>query len=292
MRLLLLSVFAIAACAQPVLGQPTSAPLRLATWNLEHLAEYNGSGCRPRTDADYAAMRAYVDLVDADIIAFQEVENEAAAERVFDPAKYEIVIERRVGSGRRTECRGMPGQFMNRQATGFAVRRGITFQRHADFTDLQAGGPDLRSAVDITLQPPGGEPIRLLSIHLKSGCFEGTSRGDCPRLFRQIPILERWIDARARAEERFAVMGDFNRWLGVSGDPVWAEWDDADPPNADLTLVSGDEGATCDRRYPHFIDNVVVDRLTAPAISGFHEWTHVGPMLSDHCLVSVEIAPS
>lgn len=87
-------------------------------------------------------------------------------------------------------------------------------------------------------------------------------------------------------------MGDFNRRLAVSGDTVWAEWDDADPRNADLTLASGDERAECDRRYPHFIDNVVVDRLMAPAISGFHEWTHVGPMLSDHCLVSVEIAPS
>ena len=57
-----------------------AATLTLASWNMEHLAEANGSGCRPRTDADYAAMRAYVDALAADVIAFQEVESKAAAE--------------------------------------------------------------------------------------------------------------------------------------------------------------------------------------------------------------------
>jgi len=31
--------------------------LRLATWNLEHLAADTGAGCRPRSDADYAHLR-------------------------------------------------------------------------------------------------------------------------------------------------------------------------------------------------------------------------------------------
>ena len=57
---------------------------------MEHLAERNGSGCRPRTDADYAAMRMYVAGLDPDVIAIQEVESKAAAERVFDPATYTV----------------------------------------------------------------------------------------------------------------------------------------------------------------------------------------------------------
>lgn len=60
----------------------TAGTITLAAWNMEHLAEANGSGCRPRTDADYAAMRAYVADLNADVIAFQEVESKAAAERV------------------------------------------------------------------------------------------------------------------------------------------------------------------------------------------------------------------
>ena len=74
--------------------------ITLASWNMEHLAERNGSGCRPRTDADYAAMRAYVDKLAADVIAFQEVESQAAAERVFGPSVYTIEIAQRIGTTR------------------------------------------------------------------------------------------------------------------------------------------------------------------------------------------------
>lgn len=79
--------------------RPASGPtLTLVAWNMEHLAEADGSGCRPRTEADYAAMRGYVTGLGADVIAFQEVESRAAAERVFDPAIYTVVTEERVGT--------------------------------------------------------------------------------------------------------------------------------------------------------------------------------------------------
>lgn len=101
--LVALALFAGACTGTPSPGtSPTAGPsLKLASWNLEHLAERNGSGCRPRSDADYAAMRAYVEDLGADLIAFQEVESQAAAERVFDPAVYTVVIEDRVGTNRR-----------------------------------------------------------------------------------------------------------------------------------------------------------------------------------------------
>jgi endonuclease/exonuclease/phosphatase family metal-dependent hydrolase len=256
---------------------------------MEHLAEANGSGCRPRTNADYVAMRAYIDAVDADVIAFQEVETAAAAARVFDPERYQIVIEGRVDAPGGPACNNnQPGQNLNRQATGFAIRRGIAFDRNPDFTALQGGNPNMRSGVDITLRPTNGAPIRLLSVHLKSGCFSGNapSNEDCPILFRQVPELERWIDARAAAGEGFAVLGDFNRRLAIVGDVVWAEWDDGVPPNAALALAAGDAPPRCDARYSS-VDHIVLDRSAAQRAGAFREWTYSGVHLSDHCAISV-----
>lgn len=286
---------ALSACAPtqttpPSIAAPAPAPpLTIASWNLEHLAEHDGAGCRARNEPDYAAMRAYAEAINADVIAFQEVENEAAAERVFDPTRYQIIIEARPGSGRRTACSDRPDAFMTRQAVGFAVRRDLNVTRFADVTALQAGGQDLRSGVDIAVNRPGTAPLRLLVVHLKSGCFEGAARTDCPRLFEQIPIVEAWIDARAREGVRFGVLGDFNRRLALPGDSVWADWDDGEPAGADLALAAGAVEPHCDPRYHDFIDHIVLDQRAARSATGFREWPFPGPRLSDHCALSVRL---
>ena len=69
--------------------------LKIASWNMEHLAERDGEGCSPRTEADYARLRDHAAALNADVIAFQEVQNKAAAERVFDPALYDVVMSSR-----------------------------------------------------------------------------------------------------------------------------------------------------------------------------------------------------
>ena len=218
-----LALFAGACTGTPTPTSTAGPTIKLAAWNMEHLAESNGSGCRPRTDADYAAMRAYVEDLGADVIAIQEVESQAAAERVFDPAIYTVVIEDRVGTDRGGECRGQPGLTINAQRTGFAVRKGIPFDRQSDFTAVQVGNPDLRSGVDLIVRPRGGQPIRVLSVHLKSGCSSGDRNEACPVLFQQVPVLERWIDQRAAEGVRFAILGDFNRRFGMPADTVWAD---------------------------------------------------------------------
>ncbi len=266
-----------------------ASTITLAAWNMEHLAERNDSGCRPRTDADYAAMRAYVDALAADVVAFQEVESRAAAERVFDPARYTIEIEQRVGTGRKGECGGRPGLTFNAQRTGFAIRKGIAFDRQPDFTEVQVGNPDLRSGVDVIVRPAGGTPIRLLSVHLKAGCSSGDKNEACPVLFRQVPVMERWIDARATEGTRFAVLGDFNRRLVMPADTVWAEWDDASPANADLSRASGDQSARCNPRYRDFIDYIVLDRRAAADLLAFDEKTFDADALSDHCAVAARL---
>ena len=265
------------------------ATLTLASWNMEHLAEANGSGCRPRTDADYAAMRTYVDALGADVIAFQEVESKAAAERVFDPARYAIEIEQRTGSGRKGECRGRAGLTINAQRTGFAIRKGLAFERQPDATDIQIGDADLRSGVDLIVRPAGGTPVRVLSVHLKAGCTAGDKNEACPVLFQQVPVLERWIDRRAAEGVRFAVLGDFNRRLVLPDDAVWADWDDASPANADLARASGDQSARCNPRYKDFIDYIVLDRGATAGLQTFEESTFAGESLSDHCAISARL---
>lgn len=169
---------ALAGCATV---PPASVDaVTVASWNLEHLAEANGSGCRPRQDSDYTALRAHATSLNADIIAFQEVESVAGAERVFDPTVYAIVMEERPGTpNSKPPCNGAPQLHLNRQATGFAVRKSLRIDRHPDLTTLQDGDPNLRSAVDITVSRKGRQPIRLLSVHLKSGCAGGTQGSSC-----------------------------------------------------------------------------------------------------------------
>ncbi len=257
---------------------------------MEHLAERNGSGCRPRSDADYEGMRAYAAGLGADVIAFQEVESQAAAERVFDPAIYTVEIEDRIGTNRGGFCRGNEGLTINAQRTGFAVRKGITFDRQPDFTAVQVGNPDLRSGVDLIIRPRGGEPLRVLSVHLKSGCSSGASNEACAVLFHQAPVMERWIDQRAAEGVRFAVLGDFNRRLAMPADSVWTDWDDALPPDADLALASADQPARCNPRYRDFIDFIVLDRRAAADLRWFEEKIFEGEGLSDHCAILTSLS--
>lgn len=286
---LALCLLATACTAPQARPDAPAATLTLASWNMEHLAEHNGTGCRPRTDADYAAMRAYADALQADVIAFQEVESRAAAERVFDPARYTVVIEDRVGSGRNGPCAGDPAHTLRAQRTGFAIRKTLAFTRQPDLTDLQLGSPDLRSGVDVVVRPAGGTPIRLLSVHLKSGCSAGNRNEACTTFFQQVPVLERWIDARAAEPLRFAVLGDFNRRLALPDDAAWAEWDDGNPANADLADAAGGQPARCNPRYRDFIDHIVLDRRATPALMQFQEVTYSGAPLSDHCAIRARL---
>jgi endonuclease/exonuclease/phosphatase family metal-dependent hydrolase len=219
----------------------------------------------------------------------QEVESQAAAERVFDPARYTVVIERRVGTGRKGECGSRPGLTVNAQRTGFAIRKGLPFERQPDVTEIQVGNPDLRSGVDLVVRPARGTPVRVLSVHLKAGCTAGDRNEACPVLFQQVPVLERWIDRRADEGMRFAVLGDFNRRLAMPGDAVWADWDDAAPANADLARAAGEQSARCNPRYKDFIDHIVLDQRAAADLLAFEEATYTGESLSDHCAIAARL---
>lgn len=257
--------------------------LKVATWNLEWLNAESGSGTVRRTDADYARLRQYAERLAADVIAVQEVDGEEALRRVFDDAVYDYHVA------------SQPGV----QRTGFAYRSSLRVTRNPDYDALDVGG--VRVGTDLTVLV-NGRSLRLLSVHLKSGCFDeplSTAGNDCTKLAAQLPLLEQWVDARAAANEPFVVLGDFNRRMRT-GEAFYSELDDGDPENADLTLVTDGRTSRCwGGEYAQFIDHIVVSRDAAP-------WLVAGTFaqrdydaadatfkatLSDHCPLVVSIAP-
>jgi endonuclease/exonuclease/phosphatase family metal-dependent hydrolase len=96
----------------------------------------------------------------------------------------------------------------------------------------------------------------------------------------------------------FIVLGDFNRRFTQPHDQVWADLDDGDPANADLTALTQDMPITGrDNTFPGFIDHIVVDRRVLPWVdrTSFRQVTYrqadtaVWDQLSDHCPVLVEL---
>ncbi|MDQ3481865.1 MAG: endonuclease/exonuclease/phosphatase, partial [Pseudomonadota bacterium] len=178
---------------------------------------------------------------------------------------------------------------------GFAIRKGIRFRRNPDVAALGLGNPDLRWGVDVTLDLR--RPIRLLSVHLKSGCNSGRDAADrdCAVLFEQLPALESWIDARARAGEHFAVLGDWNRRTALAGDEFFRTISDDDPPGGRLVMADAGRRATCIARYPDFIDHIAVgERAVGRIVPGsFVEYTFEGlaeeEHPSDHCPSLIEL---
>ncbi len=252
-------------------------PLKLATWNIENL--------RQGSNKDYLSLQDYVKDLEADVIALQEVDGKAAAQQVFDSEDYNFYFSRR----------------NNPQRTGFAVRKGINVVQNPDYKALNVSG-GLRYGTDLTISTDT-EKIRLLSIHLKSGCFSkpldglGSGRGACDKLSRQVPILENWIDTRANEEIAFAVMGDFNRRLNLAGDDLWSEIDDGIPANADLTKVTEGKISNCfNGQYPQYIDHIVLDKRATGWLdpSSFDQELYGQPIenqrrLSDHCAIAVTV---
>ncbi len=295
--------------------------LKVATWNLQWLmttgtfdglasgcqTEYQGGERRAipcdivaplersmrRTDADFARLRYYARQLDADVIALQEVDGPSAAELVFPGYAFCFTGRTHV------------------QNVGFAIRHGIDFDC-ADYAALGLPSSNVRWAADLTLYPGSAREVRLLSIHLKSGCPRQvlTNRKDeCRQLAEQVPVLERWIDARASEGVPFAVLGDFNRRFEVERPAarnargrlvaMWPELDDGDPPEADLTNATWDRpyiGCHSRERYRSYIDHIVLSRtLAARAVPASLErvvYTDSDVArfrMSDHCPLAVTL---
>jgi endonuclease/exonuclease/phosphatase family metal-dependent hydrolase len=153
------------------------------------------------------------------------------------------------------------------QRTGFAVRTGLTAIDNGDFAALALDG-SVRRGVDITVTV-AGQPIRLLSVHLKSGCFDvplSTPGNDCGKLLQQVPLLEGWIDQRTQEGMAFAILGDWNRRFDAEpGQEFWREIDDGLPAPLDLLRATEGIAASCPSapQFDDFIDHIVLDEQAA-----------------------------
>ena len=170
----------IATLLALVLLVPTSqgsvaGELCITTWNLEHLNDTGGEGCLPRAGADYDALAGRVSVLGADVVALQEVENVAAAERVFPASHWHVEMSSRpvVNPGR--ACGDRPEARLGHLGTGFAVRRGVAYRRNDDLQALGERDAFQRWGTDITVTD-GGRDLRLLSVHLNTGCWGAGGR--------------------------------------------------------------------------------------------------------------------
>jgi endonuclease/exonuclease/phosphatase family metal-dependent hydrolase len=285
--------------------------LKIATWNLEWFMKPEtmralAPACTPadaprdgtrrsvpcdvanelgRSHEDIAALRRYAETLGADIVALQEVDGADAARLVFHD--YQFCFSSRVAV----------------QNNGFAIRRGLPISCGPELLDLSMND-DVRRGVELKVFPGTPRELRLLSVHLKSGCARDpldSTRAGCAVLARQVPILERWIDARANEHKPFAVLGDFNRDLRREpvGAAVWPDIDDGVPPAADLVnTAEGKAFQNCmpSQTFSGFIDYIILGRQMAQGLvpdsfgrAIFQPQDAQRRKLSDHCPVFIRI---
>ena len=268
---------------------PAEPGIKIATWNLEWLTARPAGDpalpddAKPKQDADIAVLAGYASQLDAAAVALEEVDGPALAARIFPPEHYRILIT---------------GDQDVVQRVALAVRQDIPVVQHPDVAALDVSLPGhrhLRTGLDATLTLHG-VAMRVLAVHLKSGCWEGpladSPKGACRALTAQLPVLEAWIAARKAEGVPFLVLGDFNRRLKAD-DLFLAGLESAAP----LALATAGRASPC-WGGEDFIDQILAGGPAAgwmlPETLRVLVYRETAPemkeRLSDHCPVSVRFA--
>jgi endonuclease/exonuclease/phosphatase family metal-dependent hydrolase len=272
----------------------TATELKITTWNIAWLTTKPAGhpnlprSVRPRSEQEFARLRAYATRLAADVVALQEVDGPLAAARVFDATRYDFHFPAETDT----------------QRAGFAWRRGLTVTRNPDLMALDLAPSarfSLRRGADITVRDGDAPPIRLLSVHLDGGCawdpIRQPNSRDCQNLGRQAAILRDWIAARRAEGVAFAILGDFNRRM-ERNDEFIALLNEAAP----LTRVTQGFANPCTTSGTGsrpFIDHILLggparDWLVRDSFRVMVFTERDGAIrerLSDHCPVSVRIDP-
>jgi len=284
----------------------TRDSIKIATWNIYWLTD---NSFNVRTADDYALLNSYADELNADVVALEETENASFAEKVFG-TNYDYYFSGRPGGA-------------GTQRVGFAIKKssGIKVENAVDYVDLDVGS--VRYGKDLTISR-NNKSMRLLAVHLKSGCFElpldavsianmpvsTTAEQDlknaCNKLANQKAPLEYWVDARAAEGLPFMVLGDFNRRFEVEDkngyneeQGLWATIDDPGSvsPYEDLTRINDNLTPQCwNAHFSDYIDHIIVDPRAKDLVidNSFSELVYAESpygsyyqRLSDHCPISV-----
>lgn len=279
----------------------SNSSIRVAAWNIEHLG-INGESCIDRSEADFAALRAYARDLDADVVALQEISSIGAAEQIFNPDDYVLYLAERPFAGERPACWGggsavvEPDRLLGNHYTGFAVRKDLDVNIHADFADvgnLDAASGSNSYATDISVFIDGFE-LRLLSVHLKRGCVspEDFYSDRCDYVSVQAEALRSWTNARRADGVAFGLVGDFNRnWDPTS--PYWIEALSLSSKETDILVSANAFESECSYT-PAFIDHVI---LEIPHTNwevefgqrSFIRYDRENFQMSDHCPVYADL---
>jgi endonuclease/exonuclease/phosphatase family metal-dependent hydrolase len=266
-----------------VIPAPASgAELKIATWNLDWLTlrQTGDPGLPPdvktRQPEDFARLAQYAARLKADVIALQEVDGYQPASQLFPRDAYALHFTHDHVT----------------QRVGFAIRRGLPYDRNPDLTALSEH--HLRSGADITLHLPGTD-LRMLAVHLKKGCREvpmnRAKSQSCLELKDQLGPLTDWAAARRQENVPFLILGDFNRWMD-GDDSFMAPLAQAAP----LTRATAGHTSPCWGKEA-FIDHIMAGGPAAgwlkPDSLRVLVYQEIGPdwhdRLSDHCPVSVRL---
>lgn len=282
----------VMAISQPTLAQS----LNISTWNIEWLTNTPVSNVdeSKRDKSDFKHLGNYFDQLSPDILAFQEVDSEAAITKVTG-ADYQIVMS----------DRALPynskHQFSDiNQYTGFAIRNNIEFKSVPDLRLDTGSSSKLRFASYVILNPSAQQPIHMLSVHLKARC-NGAYRNNrhCKTLKSQTKYLNQWIKQRESQGHTYIIMGDFNHNLSYKGDWMWEQLSASTHANLSTRYVQPkcrvkskrNKGKT--RTYPSVIDHIVTSQQIASTHSTQHLFDQKAVLshrLSDHCAVSASVS--
>lgn len=259
-----------------------AAEIKIASWNIYWLTSEDPDHHRRRAN-DYARLAKYAIDLDADVIALQEVDA-GFVRKVFPLQQYRIELSHRDGT---------------RQRTGFAIRRGVRYRRLPDYRELSTKW-GLRYGTVIELEA-GGRKIDLMSVHLKSGCFDRDLDlpiiESCLELKSQARPLESWIDRRLERGRAFVLLGDFNRRMDRRRDDLWHLIADGNPKPI-YRVNAGQKPKCWGGKFAEFIDHIIVGPIAAKAVKphSFEELTYSErnyyywrKRLSDHCPISIRL---
>ena len=300
---LLLTVMSVSVSAA---GSTSSDTLTLTTWNIEHLAEKSGTGCKPRSDKDYDALRDFAKGLQADVVALQEVESKAAVHRVFPRSSWNVVMSSRRNS-KTYICRGSERR-STQQKVAIAIRKGVRFNKAPSLSRIGLGQPGLRHGVVVDLLDTKPK-TRVLALHLKSGCFTNDYHSpnqnksyqvkSCNTLQKQVPILLKWAKSELATSGRSVVMlGDFNHQLADSGNVLWRELTGVTSGSKETLTNAMAKKRGCHPRYPKPIDHILMgplayDDYVTNSVTvhyfGSPQTMTKQTMLSDHCPISIKL---
>ena len=254
--------------------------MRLATWNLEHLATDAGVGPKPRTERGWTHLARIADEVGAQIWLLQEVESEAAVANVLPKNEWTIIVTpRRQYDRTRTVALCTAIAISNREDS---KQRLIWTHSIVSGPRWMRGRPSVEASIAIN-----GKTVHILCVHLKSGCWSrdlkyllGRLDLACPKQWIQQVAVRRWL----QGDGLRIVGGDFNREMA---DPNDAMRRLAERTGASVVAAIEDKpGGT--KRIDHWVLNACATEAWPVAIANVHTMAP-HPENPDHMPVSIDI---